>query len=255
MPFTYNEIIDDARVITHRNPNSDVHTNLIKKALRYAIDEASGFTEWWFVGVELKMTLTAGQRLYDLPVADAAGNVIPRVQSFNKQSFRTATRRQIDFSEDPTALDQRYPTWTDASVNQGTMEIVTVSNGQIATWRTPNAAFVASNPSLYFRGWRSFKYPDDDNADLPDFADTIADIPLDWHRILLPGTIKWVYRQARSKAWKDAHAEFRGDLKDMQVKCEIDPGFALDHTPPASVFRVHGNEFYDQRSDYGVFYR
>lgn len=247
MAFTYNDIKTMARNITHRNVNDDAHEDVLSLALTAAIGEVSRFHEWWFTEVELKVSLAQGQRLYDFPVADAHGNVI-EVVSLNKKSFRTKATYEIAWIDSVEEIDQFDPDWTDGET--GAVEGVGISAAKIFAYKAPSADYISANPHMYARGWRTIRQPT--TAQL---SENILDIPGDWHEVLMPGTVAWLYRLSRAQPGRvqEAYGEFYAKLGQMKARSKPALGFGRDTIPPSDVYRRGGGSTWRQgNTDYGT---
>lgn len=248
MSLVYNDILSAVRNMAHRNATNPTHEAVVELSLKFAIADMSRYAQWWFTEVELKIPLQAGVRLYAFPTTDAQGNTI-KVSSFDKPSFRVKSSYQIGWEDNVHDIDQFDPDWTDDEVGQ--VQAVGVSAGQLFLYKAPSAEFVASNPYLYARGWRIITRP-------TDFTDDIADIPDDWQRVLIPGTLMWVYKQARANPQRiqQAREEFYFDLAEMKRKCRPAQGFVRDNIPPSEAHRhASGGSWQRGNSDYGARHR
>jgi len=241
--MTYDDVLSIVRNMAHRSETDPAHEDTVTIGLTLAINQVSRFAEWYFTEVELKIALAANTRLYAFPVLDAQGSAIV-MSTFDKRSFRTASVNQIFWEDDVGAIDQLDPDWVDGET--GTPQAVGVTAGQIFLYKTPSAGFVASNPYLYARGWRKITVPTVTTGE-------IEDIPDDWHEVLVPGVLAWVYRQARANPGRvqEATQEFYGKLNEMRGKCVAARGFQRDVIPPANVYR-RGYSKYRGNSDYGT---
>ena len=253
---TYQDVLDFVEQVAHRNSNDTSHNTMSKRALGRGIDRLSGYADWWFQEVELKLAFVAGQRLYALPTADQAGNSIT-LKSVNKKSFRTKSLYSLawwDYSD----IEIYDPDWTDqentsdpTAIETATPYAVTQIGEQIAIYPTPNAAFIANNPSLYFRGYRTIPKPSDTGS--PAYSDEIEIIPSEYHHVLDELTLAWVYRQARSDRWRASWQISESLMDEMLKKSALTIGLSTNQSPVAPQWRRGGRGLRGfGRNDYGA---
>uniref|UniRef100_A0A6M3IJ84 Tail protein n=1 Tax=viral metagenome TaxID=1070528 RepID=A0A6M3IJ84_9ZZZZ len=252
MSWSYDDLIEVSRSITHRG-TGETHQSLLEGSLRLAIGEMSRFVEWSFCEEELKIPVEENDRRFDWPTTNADGDTIPAITSVDKQSFCANGAGDIPWEDDIRRIATDDPDWTDGAT--GDVECITISGGKLSIYRAASAGWVASNPYIYGRGWRSIKQPnsvDGADANLPNFADTVADIPNDYAEGLVLGTNKWVYRQARSDRWVNEHKAFQEFLVEMYAEYSPAKGFSTDSLLVPDVYRsASSGRRWDGNSDYG----
>ena len=238
--MTYAELYTRAAPMSNRDPSQPDHLKSLKYATQMAVMEASVFHGWFWTQVNLRTTLVASQTFYAFATADRSGNAI-QLASFNIKSFRTAKVSPIEWVNE-TELDQSDPDWEDGGAS-GNPYLITLSEGKLALYGTPDADFVADNPTLYYRGWRMMKVPrDTDDANKEDndalWTDE-ADMPEHWQFSLLRGISSWVFRLSRAdaKTWVAEQQLFRKDLKDCADKSYPVKGQTSDQVAPPPQFR------------------
>lgn len=256
---TYQDVLDFVEEVAHRNPNDTGHVAQAKRALQRAIARWSSFTDWWFLEVELKLTLVAGQRIYSLPTSDIQGNEVT-IRSVNKKSFRTKSIYQLAWWS-PEDVEQYDPDWTDqentsdpTAIDTATPYAVVQVGDQLALYPTPNADFLTDNPSLYFRGYKQMARPSDAEGATVTYDSEIQDVHSDYHHILDELTLAWVYRQARSDRWREAWQMSEGLLREMRDTSSFGTGLVANKIPPARQWRggrMGGLRGFG-RSDYGA---
>ena len=253
---TYQDVLDFVEQVAHRNSNDTSHTTMSKRALGRGIDRLSGYADWWFQEVELKLALVAGKRLYDLPTEDQAGNTVD-LKSVNQKSFRTKALYQIDWWAYQD-IEQYDPNWTDqentndpSAVETASPYAITRIGDQLAFYPTPGAAFIADNPFLYFRGYKNLPKPSDSGS--PSYSSTIQDVPNQYHHVLDELTLAWVYRQARSDRWREAWKVSEGLMAEMLLKSNLTAGLSTNQSPVAPQWRRgRGGLRGFGRNDYGA---
>ena len=246
--MTHEDLYNPVAEITHRNTGTPEHLSVLKDAVKMALRELSAFTQWWFLEVELRISLVASTRTYVFPTTDRSGDPCV-VASFDMQSFRTKAYNPVHWC-DPDQIARDDPDWTDTT-DTGDVDTVTVVGSRLAVYKTPSAAHVVANPYLYCRGWRQLYLPDDDGAltGALTYSSQIDAIPEHWQHVLIPLTTKWVYRQARSDRWVSEQQLGDALLREMAERCVSVSGMPSDNIAPSTVYRrdFSRNEDYDNR--------
>lgn len=202
----------------------------IKAWLNDAFQEVCAYHQWWFQQDTYAQALS-GTRTYAFPTTNAAAEASV-CESIDLRSVRTIGGHLTFWPAADIDLDDAD--WT-STTDTGSPDVWTFVGKNIVLNKIPSTAFLASYPTLYFRGYK-------EHATLSDDAD-LSSIPIAWHIVPVHKALQFAYDEQGDETQSNKEEDtYSRTIEVMVGKCQPIRGSSGPVSAP-TLFRMNSRRY------------
>ena len=194
MAVTVAELRRRVSARAHTKLGQGTNTDKVNDALHAGLEMFENANTWRYLRKTTTLALVADDYSYTWP---------SDIYKFDKNSFRYGgAGSYLQYIAQPEELDHHLgPQWRDTATASGSPYLITDMGREFWIAPKPSAAFVASNPTVYFYGWQSDLELWDDGATPSDTATLL--LPRNYIRAVEEAALSSLLQVEDDPDWKN----------------------------------------------------